>query len=117
MFDQLFSNSFAEMSMAELGIMFFISVYFLSGFALMLCMQKPVSLLQQNEPEEYKQAVGDTFSIVTWKAIPFAYYLASGNYKKSIKSPQIIEQFTTSMWIARLQLFCLIAFCLFLFSS
>jgi hypothetical protein len=117
MFDQLFANSLTEMGMAELGIMFFITVYLLSGFALMFCMQKPVKLLQENEPEEFKKAVGDVFSIVTWKAIPFAYYLASGNYKKSIKSTHIVEQFTTSMWIARLQLFCLVAFCLFLFNS
>ena len=116
MFEGMFSGSLVEMSLAEQGTIFFISIYLLSGFALMFCMQKPVNLLQKSQPEEYREAVGDVFSILTWKAIPFAYYLASGNYKKNIQSLQIIEQFTVSMWIARLQLFCLVAFCLCLFS-
>ena len=116
MFAGIFSSSGIEMTTAELGSIFFIGIYFVSGFALMFCMQKPVNLLQTSQPEEYREAVGDIFSILTWKAIPFAYYLASGHYKKNIQSQQIIEQFTVSMWIARLQLFCLVAFCLCLFS-
>lgn len=112
----MFSDSLVEMSLAEIGVVTFICIYFLSGFALMFCMQKPVNLLMESESEEYKEAVGDLFSISTWKAIPFAYYLASSNYKKRIKSAEIIEKFTVPMWISRVQLLSLIAFCLCLFS-
>lgn len=116
MFGTMFSGPLTEMGLAEIGVIIFIGIYFLSGFALMFCMQKPVNLLQESQPEEYRDAVGDVFSILTWKAIPFAYYLASGNYKQRIQSAEIIEQFTVSMWIARVQLACLAAFCLCLFS-
>jgi hypothetical protein len=116
MFEEIFSSSVVEMGIAELGTIFFISLYLFSGFALMFCMQKPINLLRERQPEEYREVVGNIFSILTWKAVPFAYYLASGNYIKNIKSLMIIEQFAVPMWIARLQLSCLVAFCLCLFS-
>ncbi len=117
MSDSILANTaLAQLGLAEIGVLVFITVYFFSGLALMFCIQKPVNLLIASEPDEYKHAIGDVFSIMTWKAIPFAYYLASGNYAKRIQSQEIIEQFTISMWIARVQLFCLVAFCICLFS-
>jgi len=117
MFDSaLAGTSLGQLSLTEIGVLVFIAVYFFSGLALMFCIQKPVNLLIASEPDEYRHAIGDAFSIMTWKAIPFAYYLASGNYAKRIQSQQIVEQLKVSMWVARVQLFCLAAFCICLFS-
>ncbi len=102
--------------MVDVNAIIAITVYFVSGMVLVFLVQTPVALLQAKEPKEFERAVGNAFSILTWKAIPFAFYLASGEFKKNIQSADIIQKFILPMWVARIQLISLVAFCVLLFN-
>ncbi len=103
--------------MDNVGAIIAISIYFISGMVLLFLVQKPVAMLHAKEPKEFERAIGNAFSILTWKAIPFAYYLASNEFKKNIVFQEIIQQFILPMWVARVQLISLAAFCVLLFNQ
>ena len=70
----------------------------------------PLSLLQWDEPEEFERIGGSYAAVLSWKALPFSIYLALGEFRQNVKSPETIKSFVPAMWAARIQLLSIGAF-------
>ena len=77
----------------------------------------PMSWLQSEEPDEFQRIGGSLAPVLSWKALPFSLYLAAGDFKKNIVSPEIASAFVPAMWAARVQLLSLVGVLVCLFAT
>lgn len=83
------------MALASLGV---------STIALLMVVTGPMTLLQSEQPEEFKRIGGSYAPVLSWKALPFSIYLALGEFKKNVVSKDVATAFIPAMWAARVQL-------------